>query len=143
MSKSLELIVGKDGKVIVPQDILTILEIKEGDKLELRIEGSVISIHKIFEKNQTPPPLHLLYRPEITTDLVNGEKLKRELNLEARLMTIPFFAMLAKRGFFIMSEKNRAIAFKVRTVDDAIALFLANGKISKEDLLKAGIKWPK
>ncbi|MGD0329133.1 MAG: hypothetical protein ABSB40_01655 [Nitrososphaeria archaeon] len=143
MSKSLELIVGKDGKVIVSQDILAMLGIKEGDKLELRIEGSVISIHKMIENNETPPPLHLLYRPEITIDLINGEELKRDLNLEARLMTIPFFAMLAKRGFFIMSEKNRAIAFKVRTVDDAIDLFLANGKISEEDLLKAGIKWPK
>jgi len=143
MNKSTELIVGKDPKVLIPQDFLMMLGIKEGDRLELKIEGDAIFIRKMSEIKETPPPLNLLYRPDITVDLLNGEELKRDLNLEARLMTIPFFAALAKRGFFIMGEKNRAIAFKVRTVDEAIALFLTKGKISKEDLQKCGIKWPR
>jgi len=143
MDESSELIVEKDRKVFIPQDILMALGITEGDKLELKIEGNTILIRKMVKMDENPPPLHLIYRPEITIDLVNGEELKRDLNLEAYLMTIPLFAKLAKRGFFIMGEKNRAIAFGVKSIDDAISYYLANGKITKEDLQKAGIRWPR
>ena len=81
------------------------------------------------------------YRPEITHDPITGEKLDRNLELEARLMTIPVFNRLAKRGFFIMSERNRLLAFGFRTVDEAIQYFLSKGTITLEDLRKAGIKW--
>lgn len=138
-----ELVIDNEGKILIPQEILTKLGINKGDKLELKVEDEAILLRKATKEDKSKPPLHLLYRPEITIDLVSGEALKRELDFEARLMTIPFFAKLAKRSFFIMGEKNRHLAFNVKSIDDGIAYYLANGKITREDLRKAGIEWPR
>ena len=147
MGNDIEVVVEKDGRLSIPQDILLKLGINEGDTIGLVVEDEKIIMKKIvrkkiFKKEESQPPLHLLYRPEITKDLLSGEELKRDLNLEARLMTIPLFTQLAKRGFFIISGRNRSIAFGFRTVEEAIDYFLSQGKITKDDLIKAGIDWP-
>lgn len=138
----METVLESDGKIKVPDEILKKLGIKVGDKMSITLEGESIILRKIdIEEEVPPPPLHLLYRPEITHDPITGEKLDRNLELEARLMTIPVFNRLAKRGFFIMSERNRLLAFGLRTVEEAIQYFLSKGTITLEDLKKAGIKW--
>jgi bifunctional DNA-binding transcriptional regulator/antitoxin component of YhaV-PrlF toxin-antitoxin module len=138
----METVLESDGKIKVPDEILKKLGVKVGDKMSITLEGESIILRKInIEEEVPPPPLHLLYRPEITHDPITGEKLDRNLELEARLMTIPVFNRLAKRGFFIMSEKNRLLAFGFRTVEEAIQHFLSKGTITLEDLKKAGIEW--
>jgi bifunctional DNA-binding transcriptional regulator/antitoxin component of YhaV-PrlF toxin-antitoxin module len=138
----METVLESDGKIKVPDEILKKLGVKVGVKMSITLEGESIRLRKInIEEEVPPPPLHLLYRPEITHDPITGEKLDRNLELEARLMTIPVFNRLAKRGFFIMSERNRLLAFGFRTVEEAIQHFLSKGTITLEDLKKAGIKW--
>ncbi|MEM0385529.1 MAG: hypothetical protein QXK55_06210 [Nitrososphaeria archaeon] len=136
----MDVIIEEGGKIKIPDEILKKLEANVGDRLNIIFDGEKIVLKKTsIKKEIPPPPLHLLYRPEITHDPVTGEKLNRNLDLEARLMTIPVFNKLAKRGFFIMSEKNRMLAFGFRTVEDAIQYFLSKGTIKVEDLEKAGI----
>lgn len=138
----METVLECDGKIRIPDEVLKKLGINVGDKISITVEDESIILKKVHvEEEVPPPPLHLLYRPEITHDPLSGEKLDRNLELEARLMTIPVFNRLAKRGFFIMSEKNRLLAFGFRTVEDAIQYFLDKGTITLEDLRKAGIKW--
>jgi bifunctional DNA-binding transcriptional regulator/antitoxin component of YhaV-PrlF toxin-antitoxin module len=147
MSESMEVKVERDGKISIPPNILGTLGVEEGDRFSLSVNGEKIILTKIAKKitaeYQSQPRLDLVYRPELTTDLLSGEPLKRDLDLEARLMTIPLFAQLARRGFFIVSEKNRAVAFGFRTVEEAITSYLSQGKITKKDLERAGITWPK
>jgi|GEM_PF-2063097 len=147
MSESMEVKVEKDGKISIPPNILGALGVEAGDRFSLSVNGEKIILTKIAKKikaeYQSQPRLDLVYRPELTTDLLSGEPLKRNLDLEARLMTIPLFAQLARRGFFIVSEKNRAVAFGFRTVEEAITSYLSQGKITKKDLERAGITWPK
>lgn len=138
----MDAIIEEEGKIKIPDEILRKLEVNVGDKLNIIFDGEKIILKKVVvEKEISPPPLHLLYRPDITHDPVTGEKLNRNLDLEARLMTIPVFNKLAKRGFFIMSEKNRMLAFGFRTVEEAIEYFLSKSTITFEDLKKAGIIW--
>ncbi|MGB9727611.1 MAG: AbrB/MazE/SpoVT family DNA-binding domain-containing protein [Nitrososphaeria archaeon] len=137
----METVLESDGKIRIPDEILKKLDFKVGDRISITVEGENIILKKVHVGEEVPPPLHLLYRPEITHDPITGEKLDRNLELEARLMTIPVFNRLAKRGFFIMSERNRLLAFGFRTVDEAIQYFLSKGTITLEDLRKAGIKW--
>ncbi len=138
----MDVIIEEEGKIKIPDEILRKLEVNVGDRLNIIFDGEKIILKKAFVgKEISPPPLHLLYRPDITHDPVTGEKLNRNLDLEARLMTIPVFNKLAKRGFFIMSEKNRMLAFGFRTVEEAIEYFLSKGTITLEDLKKAGIIW--
>ncbi len=143
----MEVKVEKDGKISIPPNILGALGVEAGDRFSLSVNGEKIILTKIAKKikaeYQSQPRLDLVYRPELTTDLLSGEPLKRNLDLEARLMTIPLFAQLARRGFFIVSEKNRAVAFGFRTVEEAITSYLSQGKITKKDLERAGITWPK
>jgi len=136
----LEVTVRKGGVVIIPDELMEKLGISDGSKLVMKVEGNRIILEKPVEAVVPPAPMHLLYRPDITEDPVTGEKLNRNLDLEARLMTIPMFAKLAKRGFFLMSEKNRALAFGFRTVEDAVRYYLEKGAVKKEDLEKAGIR---
>ncbi|MGQ9781889.1 MAG: AbrB/MazE/SpoVT family DNA-binding domain-containing protein [Nitrososphaeria archaeon] len=148
MNDMIEVEVEKDGRILIPQTILTELGVKEGDRFRLLVEDGKIVLNRMAKKEavkkyKSQPHLDLIYRPELTTDLLSGEPLKRDLDLEARLMTIPLFAQLARRGFFVISEKNRAVAFGYRTVEEAITSYLSQGKITREDLEKAGIEWPK
>lgn len=138
----METVLESDGKIRIPDEILKKLDVKVGDRISITVEGESIILKKVQVKEEVPPPpLHLLYRPEITHDPITCEKLDRNLELEARLMTIPVFNRLSKRGFFIMSERNRLLAFGFRTVEEAIQYFLSKGTITLEDLRKAGIKW--
>lgn len=138
----MDIVIEEDGKIKIPDEILKKLDMKAGDKLNIMVDGEKIILKRTcIEKERPPPPLHLLYMPEVAHDPVTGEKLNRNLELEARLMTIPIFNRLAKRGFFIMSEKNRMLAFGFRTVEEAVQFFLDKGTITLEDLEKAGINW--
>lgn len=138
----MDVIIEEGGTIKIPNEILRKLEVNVGDRLNIIFDGEKIILKKaVFGKEISPPPLHLLYRPDITHDPITGEKLNRNLDLEARLMTIPVFNKLAKRGFFIMSERNRMLAFGFRTVEEAIEYFLSKGTITLEDLKKAGIIW--
>jgi len=138
----MNVVLEEGGRVKIPDEVLKRLDIKVGDKLDVTVEGERIVLKKAYAEEVPPPPMHLLYRPDITHDPLTGEKLNRNLELEARLMTIPVFNRLAKRGFFIMSEKNRMLAFGFRTVEEAIEYFLSKGTITVEDLRKAGVSWP-
>jgi len=132
-------VVEDDGKIVLSKEVRSKLNILEGTKLKLTITGNKIILEKVVEIATPPAPHELLYMPEITKDLLTGEELHRDLDKEARLMKIPVFAKLAKRGFFIMSEKNRALAFGFKTVDEAIRHYLSKGMLTKEDLEKNGI----
>ena len=153
MHSSGEIEVQKDGMIVIPNEIRIKIGIKEGSKLKLRIEEDKIIFEKVIERKaeesvkqatekekKSPPPLHLLYRPEITSDPISGEEIQRNLDLEARLMNIPIFAKLAKRGFFIVSKRNRLIAFGFETVEQAMQEYYLKGIIKKGDYEKAGIE---
>lgn len=152
MCSSGEIEVQKDGMIVIPDEIRIKIGIREGSKLKLQIENNRIVLEKVIErkveesvqhvaekKERLPPPLNLLYRPEITADPISGEEIQRDLDLEARLMTIPIFAKLAKRGFFIVGKKNRRLAFGFETVEQAMQDYYSRGIIKKEDFEKAGI----
>ncbi|MEM3404351.1 MAG: AbrB/MazE/SpoVT family DNA-binding domain-containing protein [Nitrososphaeria archaeon] len=134
------LVVGKNGKIVLPKDVRSKLNILEGSKLKLTITENKIILEKVMESTTPSAPYELLYMPEITKDVLTGEELHRDFDKEARLMKIPVFANLAKRGFFIMSEKNRALAFGFKTVDEAIRHYLNKGVITKDDLERNGIQ---